>query len=169
MNNVISIDGNRTNILFNEEKAASLVPTLLKITKKTKDRINILKSQLEVYKYQESKAEEIEEAIHEIIKVWGDKVSRLGMTPIGIWKVLIPAERPNEDLNSEKLLSINSRTQSNQNFSESDLLGELEEDFQGLGSNESSEEFDRLTELAESRPCFEWEYPASRVVPSLKN
>ncbi len=93
MNNVININGDRENISFTETKASDFVPILMSITKKTKDQINILKAQLEVHKFDNHQSELIENEIHNIIQKWGNKITRLGMTPIGIWKVLIPGEK----------------------------------------------------------------------------
>lgn len=114
MNNVININGNNENIVFNVHQASALVPTLLSITKKTKDKIAVLKSQLEVHKFNQDRADLIEKDIHDIIQKWGDKVIRLGMTPIGIWKVLIPGE----DIQEEDILRLEKEEIENGKFYE---------------------------------------------------
>lgn len=90
MNNVMNLYPlNQRNSLELVE-AYELVPILLNVSRKTKKQINHLNSQLDVYKGQAEKRNDIQENINELTTKWCDNMKRLGAVPTGPFKVRIP-------------------------------------------------------------------------------
>lgn len=77
---------------FSHEEALELIPLLQHISAKTKRELNILNSQLGFLKTNSEKALEIQEKINLALQAWSDKVRRLGVIPISLCKVKIPAQ-----------------------------------------------------------------------------
>lgn len=88
---IIQIRRDDEQVKFNKSQANQVIPVLLTITRKAKNQVNNYKAQAEHLKHDADKVQELETDIHQTIKKWGDKVSRLGGTPVGIWKVIIPS------------------------------------------------------------------------------
>ncbi len=88
---VISLHRPDTDVKFSMEEANQVVPILLNITRKLRNEVNLHKAQLYTHKHDNEKAQDIESKIQDLVKKWGEKTTRLGATPIGLWKVLIPS------------------------------------------------------------------------------
>ncbi|MFZ4714132.1 MAG: hypothetical protein ACOYL6_10485 [Bacteriovoracaceae bacterium] len=81
--------------LVRETDAETLVPHLLYIGRNTKKEINMLNSQLEVFKGNAEKREAIQNKIHGLTQKWSEKMKRLGTTPVSLLKVKIVTDRGN--------------------------------------------------------------------------
>jgi hypothetical protein len=77
--------------LFSEDEAYELVSLFIAITSKTKNEVNALNSQLDFFKGQPSKADDIQFKINMAMQKWSEKVRRLGGIPIAVYKVKVPA------------------------------------------------------------------------------
>lgn len=89
---IITLRRDDEKVKFTKIEANNVIPVLLTITRKAKNQVNQYKAQAELLKHDVERVQQIETDIHQTIKKWGDKVSRLGGTPVGIWKVLIPSQ-----------------------------------------------------------------------------
>jgi hypothetical protein len=78
--------------IFTHEEALNLVPLLSTITLKTKKELNNLNGQLAYFNNRQDKTNEIQNRINLSIQVWTEKMRRLGVIPINLGKVKIPAE-----------------------------------------------------------------------------
>jgi Mg/Co/Ni transporter MgtE len=93
MDNVTSIyPVDQAQKTFSEVEAYKLVSLLIAITSKTKNIVNGLNSQLEFFKGQPTKQDDIQFKINMEMQKWSEKVRRLGATPIAIYKVKSPAD-----------------------------------------------------------------------------
>ena len=88
---LITIHHPEDNASFTEEEANQVTPLLLVITRKTKSDMTRIKGKMAAHRHNHIKAQQCQEEIRQIVRKWGDKVCRLGATPIGAWKVLIPS------------------------------------------------------------------------------
>ena len=86
------------DIRFTKEEANQMTGLLFCITKKTKNDVTSIKAKLQAQYHNKLKVQQYQEEIYCKVSQWGEKVSRLGGTPMGVWKVLIPSseERPYE-------------------------------------------------------------------------
>ena len=89
--NLITLHHLENNARFTEEEANRVTPLLISITRKTKNDVNKVKTRLVAYRHNQLKTKQCQAEIHRIIRKWGEKVCRLGATPVGVWKVLIPS------------------------------------------------------------------------------
>lgn len=80
-------------IFFSFDDAENIVPLLLTISKRCKQEVNQFNSQLSLFKGQKEKCSLIQEDINESLNRWGEKMRKLGLTPLSLWKVRIPGER----------------------------------------------------------------------------
>ena len=92
INNVHNIYHLNQEKFFTEDEALQLVNLLHAITPKTKNKINILNSQMETFKHDTYKLDSIQNELNELIHKWSEKVRRLGGIPLALYKVRIPAE-----------------------------------------------------------------------------
>ena len=81
------------NIAFTYEQAENIVPLLLTISKRCKQEVNQFNSQLALYKGQKEKCSSIQDEINESLNRWGEKIRKLGLTPLSLWKVRIPGNK----------------------------------------------------------------------------
>jgi hypothetical protein len=86
---IYPINDNKT-ISFSFEEAERIVPLLITISKRCKQEVNQYNSQLALYKGQKEKCSSIQDQINESLNRWGDKMRKLGLTPLSLWKVRIP-------------------------------------------------------------------------------
>ena len=95
---LITIYHPEDNACFTEEEANRVTPLLVLITRKTKNDMRRTKAKLAAHRHNQLKAQQCQEEIRQIVRKWGEKVCRLGATPVGAWKVLIPSsgKRPFE-------------------------------------------------------------------------
>ena len=80
---------------FTEDESYQMVNLFMAITSKAKNKINGLSSKLEFYKNQPDMADIIQTELNIEIQKWSEKVRRLGATPLGLYKVSIPASDGN--------------------------------------------------------------------------
>lgn len=93
MNNLISINELTKTRTFTEDEASDLVPLFLRISRATKNEINQLNSQLEVFKGQPEKRDLFQGKINLATLKWSEKMRRLGATPAGPFKVKLALEK----------------------------------------------------------------------------
>lgn len=93
--NVVSINGEQQDLNFSNNDLDHMVPLLISITRKSRNQVNVLKSQIKANEHDQERVTEIEDNLHSEVRIWGDKMSKLGMTPVGIWKVLVPGVETN--------------------------------------------------------------------------
>ena len=67
--------------------ADSLLSLITTITRRTKQEINVINSQAEYFKGQAIKTSELQNKINTVIQKWSDKMNKLGLTPIAMFKV----------------------------------------------------------------------------------
>lgn len=79
--------------LFTEDEAYELVNLLHAVTPKSKNKVNSLNSQLETFKHDTHKLDEIQNELNDHIHRWSEKIRRLGGIPVSLWKVRIPSEK----------------------------------------------------------------------------
>jgi hypothetical protein len=90
MDNVINIGFVNQTRYFTEDEAYRLLSFMLAITNKTKNEINALNSQMNFFKGQPIKSDEVQFKLNEVMQKWAEKVKRLGGIPLGLYKVQIP-------------------------------------------------------------------------------
>lgn len=93
MNSLISINNLTKARTFTEDEASDLVPVFLRISRATKNEINQLNSQLEVFKGQPEKRDLFQSKINLATLKWSEKVRRLGAIPAGPFKVKLALEK----------------------------------------------------------------------------
>jgi len=77
---------------FSMEEAQNLIPLLKMITTKTKKQLQILQSQLSCVKSQSEKAVQLQDQMMVTQQAWTDKMRRLGVIPVALFRVRIPIE-----------------------------------------------------------------------------
>lgn len=77
---------------FSHEETLDLIPILQRISAKTKKELNLLNSQLSFIENNSPKTIELQEQINNSLQIWSEKVKRLGVVPIALYKVRIPSE-----------------------------------------------------------------------------
>jgi hypothetical protein len=90
MQNIVEIGHLNKLKTFDEEQALDLLPLLITITSKSRQNLNVLNSQAEYFKGKAIKTNELQDKTNTLLSKWSEKVKRLGLIPIGTFKVRIP-------------------------------------------------------------------------------
>ena len=73
--------------IFSLEEANEMLSLITTITRKTKQNINVINSQAAYFKGQAIKTTELQNKINDILSRWSDKMRKLGVTPVAMFKV----------------------------------------------------------------------------------
>lgn len=98
MDNVVQLFPNRvkesssekkeqSDVIFTLDDANNLLSLITTITRKTKQSINVINSQAAYFKGQAIKTAELQAKINDTLQVWSDKMRKLGVTPVAMFKV----------------------------------------------------------------------------------
>jgi len=96
MDNIVEIGHINKIKTFDEKEAIDMLPLLITITAKSRQNLNILNSQAEYFKGKAIKTDELMDKTNSLLSKWSQKIKRLGLIPIGTFKVRIPSDEEDD-------------------------------------------------------------------------
>lgn len=86
--NVVQLFPNKqSNSKMSYLQAEDLLSLITTITRKTKQEVNVINSQAAYFKGQAIKTAQLQNKINEVIQKWSDKMNKLGVIPVAMFKV----------------------------------------------------------------------------------
>lgn len=92
LNNVHSIFPLSSETRFDQDEAVSLIATLLNVTSKAKNKINAANGHVQFNKNNPSAQQYHQEILNLEIQKWSEKMRRLGVVPLSLFKAKISAK-----------------------------------------------------------------------------